>query len=203
MRSAISPRFIDHKRNQPRAEPTDSRGGSRQGQSSQTQPCPGTKRTVSNMKRAGDGNRTRVVGLGSRSFTIKLRPHVTAVEQLSVQVEPCADMLPSAARTSLQLHDENASPHRTSCTPQTLHDTGHAILHETSAHATRARAARNPGGTSGHALRGGRSRPSMRLLPSAGQSAELSARRPPRRRIRCELGPPFRPRAPDSQRSCR
>src|SRR5699024_2899448 len=29
--------------------------------------------------------------LGSRSFTIKLRPHVTAVEQLSVQVEPCAD----------------------------------------------------------------------------------------------------------------
>src|SRR5699024_6118655 len=101
----------------------------------QTQPCTGTKRTVSSMKRAGDGNRTRVVGLGSRSFTIKLRPHVTAVKQLSVQVEPCADMLPSAARTSLQLHDENASPHRTSCTPQPLHDTGHAILHETSAHA--------------------------------------------------------------------
>ena len=53
--------------------------------------------------RAGDGNRTRVIGLGSRSFTIKLRPHVTAGRQASTQVRPSADLPSTATRTSLQL----------------------------------------------------------------------------------------------------
>ena len=129
------------------------------------------------MKRAGDGNRTRVIGLGSRSFTIKLRPRVTVDEQLSVQVDPCADTLPSATRTSLQPHGENASPRRTACAPQTRHDTRHAILREPphTRHAILLRTRKRQ--PSEHALRGGRSRPSVRHLPSPQRVAPRRSQR--------------------------